>query len=134
MLTQTDISRLRQSALIMRESKEASAATFYAKLFDRAPELREMFPDQMVDQERKFAAALVVVVSSIVNLGTLRPVVEALARRHVSYGVTVDHFQTVEAALLATLEEQGATKEELALWRKIYRFLADHMIATAYPG
>lgn len=133
MLTQTDISRLRNSALVIRKSKEASSAAFYKKLFDTAPELRRMFPDQMADQERKFAATLVVVVNSILDWETLRPVVEALARRHVSYGVRADHYKTVESVLLATLEDLGATKEDRAVWRKTFRFLADRMIATAYP-
>ncbi len=134
MLTQTDLTHLRQSALIMRESKESSAASFYANLFEAAPELRKLFPDLMVEQERKFAATLVVVVNSMMDWTSLQPVIEALARRHVSYGVTADHYKTVETALMKTVQSLGANEDDLAVWRKTYGFLADHMIATAYPS
>ena len=134
MLTQTDLSRLRQSALVMRESKEASAATFYANLFETAPELRSMFPDQLAEQERKFAATLAVVVNSVMDWESLRPVVEALARRHVSYGVTAEHYPTVGTILIETLHGLGASEDDLAVWRKTYGFLADHMVATAYSS
>ena len=108
--------------------------SFYANLFETAPELRKMFPDQMVEQERKFAATLVVVLNSATDWPSLQPVIEALARRHVSYGVTADHYETVGDVLLETVQALGANEDDLAVWRKTYDFLASHMIATAYPS
>lgn len=134
MFSQSDLTRLRRSAIVMRESKEAAAAAFYANLFDTEPALRGMFPDQMAEQERKFAATLVVVVNSILDWDSLRPVVEALARRHVSYGVTAEHYQTVGTVLMDTLQKLGASPEDLLVWRRTYEFLAGHMVATAYPA
>lgn len=134
MLTQSDLDILRRSALFVRESRNASTAAFYATLFRKAPELRSMFPQESTDQERKFAATLVVAVNSMSDWASLKPVVEALARRHVGYGVSAAHYDLVGAVLIETLEHLGADARELKVWRNVYGLLADHMIATAYPA
>lgn len=134
MLKTSDIDILRASALVMRDSKEAAAATFYDTLFEQAPDLRSLFPAQMTDQSRKFAATLAVAVNSLADWDGLRPIVEALARRHLTYGVKSEHYEVVGHALITTLRNFGANAEDIVVWEKVYGLLSNHMKATAYPS
>jgi nitric oxide dioxygenase len=117
----------------MLKDSERAANEFYATLFRLSPELRHLFPAQMTGQARKFAATLLVAINSLENWNALAPVVEALARRHLSYGVERDHYAMVGRALIATLQNFEATTEELEAWTLTYTALSSHMIATAYP-
>lgn len=133
MFDPAQIETLRNSALILHHSKDEAASTFYDTLFEIAPELRALFPPQTSDQARKFAATLVVAVNALSTWDALLPIVEALARRHLAYGVEPAHYRIVEQALIETLKTCGASAAEKTTWRMAYRALADHMIAVAYP-
>lgn len=133
MLHIEEIELLRKTPLIMLGQKESAAEAFYQTLFEMAPEVRAMFPSQMTDQSRKFAATLIVAINSLSDWNALRPVIEALSRRHLNYGVAPDHYAIVGRALMKTLKQFGASSEELEVWSKVYEKLADHMITTAYP-
>ena len=58
------------------------------------------------------------------------PVVEDLGRRHVGYGVMDEHYDTVGAALLWTLEKglgDAFTTEVREAWTSVYGLLATTM-------
>ncbi|MEM6323962.1 MAG: globin domain-containing protein [Pseudomonadota bacterium] len=133
MLTPEEQALLRGTPLVMLESREAAATSFYETLFVQCPELRAMFPKEMSEMARKFSATLVIAINSLNDWEALRPVIEALARRHLSYGVQLDHYALVRRALMASLERISATHAEVAVWARVYDHLAEHMIATAYP-
>lgn len=133
MLQESEIDLLRTTPLVMLKRKEAAAELFYDTLFEMSPQLRALFPPQMSDQAQKFAATLVVAINSLTDWDALRPVVEALARRHLSYGVEAEHYAQVGDALMATLRKFDAQPEELLVWGRVYKKLSSHMIATAYP-
>jgi hemoglobin-like flavoprotein len=68
------------------------------------------------------------------RVDTILPVVQALGRRHVSYGVRPEHYQTVGTALLWTLEQAlGAawTPEVREAWATAYTVLAELMTTAA---
>lgn len=132
MLNRNQIDILRATPLVMREDSEATAAFFYETLFELSPELRSLFTGRHSDQARKFAATLVVAINSLGDWEALAPVVEALARRHLAYGVMPDHYQKVGIALISTLKSLNVTPEELELWGAVYSKLSKHMIETAY--
>jgi nitric oxide dioxygenase len=132
MLDHSEIDILRDTALLKREQSAAAAAKFYDTLFEMSPDLRPLFPEQMTGQERKFAATLAIAVNSLSDWDALVPVIEALARRHLTYGVEASHYSDVAAALIATLQAYDATEQQLEAWTRVYGKLADHMIATAY--
>ena len=87
----------------------------------------------MSEQARKFSATLVVAVNSLTDWEALQPSVEALARRHLTYGVELDHYEMVGTALQTALNRVGASADVCAAWRRVYGLLSEHMIATAYP-
>lgn len=133
MLDPKEIDVLRATPLVMLADSEEAAVTFYNTLFEQCPEVRSLFPDQMSGQARKFAATLIVAINSLSDWDSIVRVIEALARRHIGYGVAPEHYDVVGKALITTLQKYDATPEELALWTTVYGRLSSHMIRTAYP-
>jgi nitric oxide dioxygenase len=114
---------------------EQAAALFYGRLFEIAPEARPLFRGDMDEQGRKLMATLAVVVNGLSNLDAVLPAASALAKRHVAYGVTPDHYAPVGEALIWTLERglgAGWTQELAAAWAAAYATLSQFMIAQAY--
>ena len=73
-------------------------------------------------------------VKSLSDLEKLIPAVQALGRRHSSYGVTAQHYSTVGEALLWTLEQglgQAFDSEMREAWTATYTVLARTMQAAA---
>ena len=111
---------------------EIAAELFYRRLFELDPTLRPLFRGDMKEQGRKLIQMLHTVVDGLGQLDTILPEVEALARRHVTYGVQPQHYDTVGAALLWTLEQglgNGYTAEVRAAWTEAYTLLAGVMQA-----
>jgi nitric oxide dioxygenase len=110
---------------------DQAAAIFYARLFDLDPELRPMFGGDMTEQGRKLMSMLATAVGSLTRLDQLLPVVRALGIRHNGYGVSEEHYATVGAALLWTLEKGLGPEFTPAVrdaWTNTYALLANTMI------
>ena len=114
---------------------DEAATMFYDYLFVIAPNVKPLFKGDMAEQRRKLIAMLATVVNGLGDLNSILPAASALAKRHVSYGVTPDHYAIVGQALLWTLEQGlGAkvwTKDLAAAWTTTYTTLADFMIGEA---
>ena len=114
---------------------EAAAVLFYDRLFDIAPQMKAMFPDDMIEQRRKLMAMLTGVVKGLGNLEQVLPAASALAKRHVNYGAKAEHYPVVGSALLWTLEKglgSGWTPDVSDAWRAAYATLSGFMISEAY--
>jgi hemoglobin-like flavoprotein len=116
-----------------------AADLFYNRLFEIAPEVRSLFPDDLTDQKKKLIAMLATAVTNLHQVETIVPAVEDLGRRHVVYGVTSKMYEPVGAALLWTLEQglgDGFTPPLKAAWTETYMTLAGVMqnaAATVQP-
>jgi hemoglobin-like flavoprotein len=109
---------------------EDAMALFYRRLFELDPALRGMFPADMAAQHRKLAQMLTAAVQGLDHLDRLVPVVQDLGRRHIGYGVTEAHYETVGAALLWTLEKglgPAFSSEMKDAWATVYGVLATVM-------
>jgi nitric oxide dioxygenase len=102
-MTQDDVALIRHQFGLTRGAEEAFAAAFYDRLFQIAPNLREMFPQDMKGQGAKLMQVLAFAVGALDRGEVLVPAVRMLGQRHAGYGVTLDHFTPVGAALLDTL-------------------------------
>jgi hemoglobin-like flavoprotein len=114
---------------------EKAAELFYGRLFEIAPQVRAMFPDDMSEQRKKLMATLAIVVQGLNNLDTILPAASALAKRHVSYGAEAAHYPVVGQALLWTLEQglgPSWTPDVAAAWAGAYTTLSEFMIGEAY--
>ena len=129
-----------QIALINRSFEQLAlageevAATFYRRLFELDPALRPLFQHDIVLQGRKFMTMLAVVVRGLDALDRLLTDVENLGRRHVAYGVSDSHYETVETALLWAIQSSLGDNWTPAVgeaWGAAYRLLADTMQRAA---
>jgi hemoglobin-like flavoprotein len=114
---------------------EAAAVLFYDRLFEIAPQVKAMFPDDMTEQRRKLMAMLAAVVNGLGNLESILPAASALAKRHVGYGAKAEHYPVVGGALLWTLEKglgDGWTPDLADAWSTAYGTLSGYMISEAY--
>jgi nitric oxide dioxygenase len=114
---------------------DAAAAIFYARLFEIAPRVKPLFRSDMTEQGRKLMMTLGVVVNGLKNLDAIVPAAQALAVKHVGYGVTAADYAPVGEALLWTLQQglgEAYTAEVAAAWTTAYTTLSSVMIAAAY--
>jgi hemoglobin-like flavoprotein len=114
---------------------DQAAQLFYSRLFQLDPSLRPMFAhSDMKEQRKKLMQMITVAVRGLERLHELVPAVQALGRRHVGYGVTDAHYDTVGAALLWTLEQglgEAFTPETREAWTATYVTLAGVMKGAA---
>jgi len=109
---------------------DKAAELFYDRLFEIAPDLRDLFKSDLAEQRRKLMAALKVAVAGLDDPFKLIPVIQTLGERHKSYGVKEEDYDTVAAALLWTLEQGlGAdfTPEVKEAWVAVYGLVAGIM-------
>lgn len=115
---------------------DTAAELFYARLFELRPDVRPMFPGDMTRQGEKLMATLGVVVEGLDDLPATIPVAEDLARMHVGFGVTPDHYPVVGEALLDTLAHGLGDSFSASVrdaWATAYATLSSVMISAAYP-
>ncbi len=113
---------------------EVAAEMFYAKLFEIDPKLKPMFKGDMKAQGKKLMTMLATAVKGLDNLEALVPAVRELGKRHVGYGVKAEHYNTVAAALLSTLEtalKDDWNKQTKDAWTAVYLTLAGVMMSEA---
>jgi hemoglobin-like flavoprotein len=113
---------------------DTAAALFYGRLFELDPKLKSLFKIDMREQGGKLMQMIGLAVSKLDALDELVPVVEALGRRHVGYGVKEADYDTVGAALLWTLEQglgPAFTPEVKSAWTTVYGVLASTMKTAA---
>lgn len=109
---------------------DQAAEIFYNKLFELNPHLRPLFKTDIKSQGQKLMMMLSAAVKGLDNLDTLVPVVQDLGRRHVAYGVKDEHYATVGAALLFTLETglgEVWNEEVKDAWLAVYTVLSGTM-------
>ncbi len=136
-MTPREIQLVRSSFTKVVPIADQAAALFYARLFELDPGLRGLFQGDMAAQGKKLMTTIGFCVGSLDRLETIVPVVRALGLRHAAYQVRDQHYETVGAALLWTLEKGlGAdfTGEMRAAWAKVYWLLAETMKAGARDG
>lgn len=134
-MTPDQVKLVQESFAKVAPISDKAAELFYGRLFEVAPQVRAMFPDDMTEQRKKLMATLAIVVNGLTNLETILPAAGALAKRHVDYGAQAAHYPVVGAALLWTLEQGlGAawTPQVAAAWTQAYTTLSGFMIGEAY--
>lgn len=134
-----------QTVTLVQESFEKvkpiapqAAEIFYSKLFELDPKLKPLFPsddETMKNQGNKLMTMLGAAVAGLSNIEKLIPVLQDLGKRHVDYNVEASHYDTVGAALLATLEAglgDDFTAEVKGAWAEVYGTMSTVMIEASY--
>ena len=113
---------------------DTAADLFYRRLFEIAPEVRPLFPEDLSEQKKKLIRMLATAVTNLHQVDKIMTAVQDLGRRHVAYGVTAKQYEPVGAALLWTLEQglgDEFTPPLKAAWTETYMTLAGVMQSAA---
>jgi hemoglobin-like flavoprotein len=111
-------------------SKIVAAQTFYDKLFELDPSIRNLFRNDMRDQGEKLMQIIDVAVNGLDRFDNLIPTVQELGRCHRDYGVKDYHYGSVGIALLWTLEKAVGpdfTQQARDAWANVYSVVASTM-------
>ncbi len=114
--------------------RDLAAELFYGKLFELDPALKPLFKGDMKAQGSKLMTMIGVAVSNLDRPETLLPVLRGIGARHATYGVKDQHYDTVAAALLDTLQRglgEAFTPEVKRAWIEIYGVMAGAMKEAA---
>ncbi len=133
-VSEEQMALVKASFAMVEPIAEQAADLFYNKLFELEPALRQLFPEDLVEQKHKLMITLKVAVSSLDQPDTLVPVVQDLGRRHKGYGVNDENYDTVASALLWTLEQglgEQFTSEVEEAWIAVCGVLSDTMKPAA---
>ncbi|MGZ3412169.1 MAG: globin family protein [Xanthobacteraceae bacterium] len=134
-MTPEQVTLVQESFAKVAPISDVAATLFYDRLFEIAPEVKQMFPSDMTEQRKKLMVTLAYVVTGLDKLDAILPAASALAKKHVDYGVKPSHYAPVGAALLWTLEKGlGAawTPGLASAWTNAYATLSGVMIKEAY--
>lgn len=111
-------------------SADEVVRSFYARLFDGRPYLRNLFPAGLrVDSDRLFSA-LIGLAEALEKIHDLVPVLEQLGRDHRKYGIRPAHYDAVRQALIGALEEHAGPSWRpayTAAWTRAYDYAAGVM-------
>ncbi|UCE75831.1 MAG: hemin receptor [Gammaproteobacteria bacterium] len=113
---------------------DKAAELFYGRLFELDPDLKSLFKGDMEEQGRKLMRMISTAVAALDRLEAIVPAVQQLGVRHVGYGVKDEHYDTVGAALLWTLQQglgEGFTADVKEAWTSVYGVLAGTMKSAA---
>jgi nitric oxide dioxygenase len=124
------------SVPVLREHGLTITRTFYRNMFAAHPELTQIFNmgnQANGSQQQSLASAVFAYAANIDNAEALGPVVSRIVHKHVSVGITADHYPIVGHHLLGAIQEvlgEAATPPLLAAWEEAYGLLADALIAA----
>lgn len=110
------------------------ADLFYQRLFEIAPQLRDLFPADLSDQKDKLLAVLASAVLNLHKIESVTPVIRDLGRRHVYYGVEPAHYRPVGEALVWAVERvlgDDFTPAAKDAWVSAYKTLTKVMTDAA---
>lgn len=113
---------------------DRTTSYFYALLFIRHPELRELFPAAMDVQRDRILKALLTAAGHIDDPAALTAFLSHLGRGHRKYGTRAEHYPAVGEALLGALARYASavwTPQTEAAWVRAYTTISQIMIDAA---
>ncbi|MGH3568677.1 MAG: globin domain-containing protein [Pseudonocardia sp.] len=125
---------IRISFAVVEPHADELGRHFYATLFDRAPETRDLFPLTMDVQRSRFLRALVHIVQMVDRPDELVPFLRQLGRDHRKFGVLAQHYDAVGAALISTIGTFAGdtwTPDVERAWTDAYGIVAGAMRTAA---
>jgi nitric oxide dioxygenase len=107
---------------------------FYARLFEAAPSVRPLFPDDLRRQKTMLLGALVLLRKSLRDLDAIVPKLRELGARHVAYGALPDHYPVVGSVLISSMAAVAGdawTNDYELAWSAAFEVVAATMLEGA---
>lgn len=105
-MSDTLVQDIRTSWEVMATSGMENMMMFYDKLFEIAPQVRPMFPEDLTKQSEKLAYTITYVVSNIDRLEEIKESIEDLGRIHNKLEIPADYYPPVKEALIWTIQQK----------------------------
>ena len=102
-MTPEQLDLIASSAAAATRERRGFGAAFYGRLFELAPEVRTLFPDDIDEQGDKLVDELAFLTRAATDLDSFVDRARDLGRRHDGYGVEESHYALVRQALLDAL-------------------------------
>lgn len=119
------------------EANKGLADIFYARLFDTAPETRELFKGDLEQQKQKFVNMLALLTRSMNRLHDTLNTMQELGVTHMKLGVKIADYQPFLSALLWALRERLGEEDfndvVAKAWIAVLSRIAGIMVNAAYP-
>jgi hemoglobin-like flavoprotein len=130
-----NVELLEQSFEHIKPRANEFVASFYENLFAAHPEVKPMFAEtNMAEQRKHLLAALVLVVQNLRRPEVLEEALKTLGIKHVNFGTMPKHYPAVGEALLTTFEQylqQDWTPEVKQAWIDAYGVITQEMLKGA---
>lgn len=129
-----DLESLETSFDLVAPRGDELVDVFYARLFEAAPSVRPLFPQDLKAQKTMLLAALVLLRKSLRNLEGIVPTLHALGARHVAYGARPEHYPVVGSVLIGSMAELAGPAwrpEHERAWAAAFEVVAGAMLAGA---
>ncbi len=133
-MTPQQMELVRRSFALVALQPDATAALFYRRLFEQAPELKPLFIGDIRSQGQRLMQMIGAAVRLLDQPEALLPVLAQLGARHAGYGVQAGDYRSVGRALITTLEEglgadfDAPTREA---WVAVYALVSTTMMTAA---
>ena len=134
MLKQETIQVIKATVPVLEVHGVAITKTFYKNLFEKHPELLNIFNHTNQEKGRQQTALANTVYAAAVhieNLEAILPAVVQIAHKHRSLGILPEHYPIVGENLLQAIKEvlgDAATDEIINAWAEAYGVIADIFI------
>lgn len=129
-----DVGRIKASFAEVTMHGDEVPLHFYADLFLKHPETRQLFPVSMQAQREHLVEALRAIAAALEDPARLTGYLHDLGRGHRKFGTLAEHYGAVGESLLATFAYFCGASWDAELeagWREAYQLIAATMIAAA---
>jgi hemoglobin-like flavoprotein len=133
-MNKEQVQLIRDSLIQVRPLADHIAESFYSHMFEIAPHLQKLFTGNMKTQGAMLMTSLELAVSSLDDMNSILPAVQALGERHSSYGVKKEYYRYAKESFLWALEKH--LKDEFTptvknAWSEAFDTLIDVMSNAA---
>ena len=117
----------------LREIAEPFALLLYGKLFELDPGARRLFHIDLAIQGRKLMEMLSSVAESLNDFGAMRSRLAELGRKHATYGVRAEQYETLIKAMMWSLSQALSPNFDTSArdaWRQALTIICAAMTAN----
>ena len=136
-MNKDQVQLIRDSLVSVRPLADKIAESFYSHLFEIAPHLRRLFTGNMKTQGAMLMTSLELAVSSLDDMESILPAIQALGERHLSYGVKKEYYRYAKESFLWALEQHldnGFPPTLKSAWSVAFDTLIAVMVSVADNG
>ena len=134
MISKSNIEIVQQYWFSIAGRGDEIAASFYQELFEKYPEYRSHFQNNVEEQQEKFIRMINIVINGIEVWDLIEPEVVKLGQLHAAIAdFGIKDYQNVVNTLFAVMERYRGYEDERATeaWSNLFGIISETMIKAA---